>query len=101
VVVVLEKNVNEKQLENIIKHLEDFGFAVHKSTGVEQIILGAIGVQPNFDIRRVKILEGVAEVYRITEPFKLASRSFQKENTKINQGYRLFSNANSLGDLPN
>jgi len=86
VVVVLEKNVNEKQLENIIKHLEDFGFAVHKSTGVEQIILGAIGVQPNFDIRRVKILEGVAEVYRITEPFKLASRSFQKENTKIKIG---------------
>ncbi|OGU73503.1 MAG: 3-deoxy-7-phosphoheptulonate synthase [Ignavibacteria bacterium RBG_16_34_14] len=85
-VVVLEKNVTEKQLENVIKHLEDFGFAVHKSTGVEQIILGAIGVQPNFDIRRVKILEGVAEVYRITEPFKLASRSFKKENTKIKLG---------------
>jgi 3-deoxy-7-phosphoheptulonate synthase len=86
VVVVLEKNINEKQLENVIKHLEDFGFAVHKSTGVEQIILGAIGVQPNFDIRRVKILEGVAEVYRITEPFKLASRGFKKENTKIKLG---------------
>jgi 3-deoxy-7-phosphoheptulonate synthase len=86
VVVVLEKNVNEKQLENVIKHLEDFGFAVHKSTGVEQIILGAIGVQPNFDIRRVKVLDGVSEVYRITEPFKLASRSFKKENTKIKIG---------------
>ena len=85
-VVVLEKNIAEKQLENVIKHLEDFGFAVHKSTGVEQIILGAIGVQPNFDIRRVKILEGVAEVYRITEPFKLASRSFKKDNTKIKLG---------------
>jgi len=85
-VVVLEKNVTEKQLENVIKHLEDFGFAVHKSTGVEQVILGAIGVQPNFDIRRVKILEGVAEVYRITEPFKLASRSFKKENTHIKLG---------------
>ncbi len=85
-VVVLEKNINEKQLENVIKHLEDFGFAVHKSTGVEQIILGAIGVQPNFDTRRVKILDGVAEVYRITEPFKLASRSFKKDNTKISIG---------------
>ncbi len=85
-VVVLEKNIAEKQLENVIKHLEDFGFAVHKSTGVEQIILGAIGVQPNFDIRRVKILEGVAEVYRITEPFKLASRSFKKDNTHIKLG---------------
>ena len=82
-VVVLEKNVSQDQLENIIKHLEDFKFAVHKSTGVEQIVLGAIGVQPDFDIRKVKILDGVAEVYRITEPFKLASRSFQKDDTEI------------------
>lgn len=82
-VVVLEKNVSDKQIENVIKHLEDFGFAVHTSTGVEQIILGAIGVKPDFDTRKVKILDGVAEVYRITEPFKLASRSFKKENTEI------------------
>jgi len=83
VVVVLEKNITDKQFENIVKHLEDFGFAVHKSTGVEQVVLGAIGVKPDFDIRKVKILDGVAEVYKITEPFKLASRSFRKENTEI------------------
>jgi 3-deoxy-7-phosphoheptulonate synthase len=85
-VVVLEKNISDKQLENVIKHLEEFGFAVHKSTGVETTVLGAIGVQPDFDIRNIKILEGVAEVYRITEPFKLASRSFQKDNTEIKIG---------------
>ena len=83
-VIVLEKNIADKQIENIIKHLEDFGFAVHKSTGVEQIVLSAIGVKPDFDTRNVKIIDGVAEVYRITEPYKLASRSFQKENTVIN-----------------
>lgn len=85
-VVVLEKNIGDKLIEDIIKHLEDFGFAVHKSTGVEQIVLGAIGVKPDFDIRKVKVLEGVSEVYRITEPFKLASRSFKKEDTKIKLG---------------
>jgi len=83
VIVVLEKTVNDKQLENIIKHLEDFGFAIHKSTGEERMILGAIGVQPNFDTRKIKILDGVEEVYRITEPFKLASRSFKKDDTII------------------
>lgn len=80
-VVVLERSVTEKQIENIIKHLEDYGFSVHKSTGVEQIILGAIGVKPNFDTRKISILEGVAQVHRITEPFKLAGRTFQKENS--------------------
>lgn len=80
-IVVLEKNIDESKLQIIVNHLEDFGFAVHKSVGEERIILGAIGVKPNFDTRKIRILEGVAEVYRITEPFKLASRSFKKENT--------------------
>ena len=83
-VIVLEKNIADDKIEIIIKKLEEFEFSVHKSTGVEQVVLGAIGVHPNFDIRKVKILDGVSEVYRITEPFKLASRSFQKENTEIN-----------------
>ncbi|MCU7494209.1 MAG: 3-deoxy-7-phosphoheptulonate synthase [Ignavibacteria bacterium] len=82
-VVVLEKNVTEQQIEEIIRHLVDFGFDVHKSTGIEQIVLGAIGVKPDFDIRKVKVLDGVQEVYRITEPFKLASRTFKKENTVV------------------
>lgn len=82
-VIVLEKEVTEGQIENVIKHLEDYGFAVHKSTGAEKIVLGAIGVKPDFDVRKIKLLDGVAEVYRITEPFKLASRSFKKENTKF------------------
>ncbi len=80
-VVVLEKNVSDSQLENIVKHLEDFGFSIHKSTGDEQIVLGAIGVRPEFDIRKVRILDGVADVFRITEPFKLASRTYKKEDT--------------------
>lgn len=82
-IVVLEKNANNIQIENIIKHIEDFGFAVHKSAGEERMILGAIGVQPNFDTRKIKILDGVEEVYRITESFKLASRSFKKDDTLI------------------
>jgi 3-deoxy-7-phosphoheptulonate synthase len=85
-VIVLDKNVTDEQYENVVKHLEDYGFAVHKSTGVQQIVLGAIGVKPDFDIREVKVLEGVAEVYRITEPFKLASRTFKKEDTVISVG---------------
>jgi 3-deoxy-7-phosphoheptulonate synthase len=86
VIVVLEKNIGDVKLNNIIKHLKDYGFAVHKSAGEEKMILGAIGVQPNFDTRKIKILEGVEEVYRITEAFKLASRSFKKDDTifKIN-----------------
>lgn len=83
VVVILERNVTEEQKEKIIKTLQDYGFDVHTSTGAEYTVLGAIGVKPDFDIRKIKILEGVRDVYRITEPYKLASRTFQKEDTII------------------
>ncbi|MBS3944769.1 MAG: 3-deoxy-7-phosphoheptulonate synthase, partial [Melioribacter sp.] len=82
-VIILEKNATEGQIEDVVRHLESYGFQVHKSTGVERTIIGAIDVQPNFDTRKISILDGVAEVYRITTPYKLASRSFHEENTII------------------
>ncbi len=80
-VVVVEQNATEKDIEQIIRVLHDFGFDVHRSTGVSQTVLGAIGVKPDFDMRQLELMSGVAHVYRITEPYKLASRSFKKENS--------------------
>ncbi len=82
-VVILEKHATNEQIQNVIKHLENYGFKVHLSEGAEKTIIGAIGVQPNFDIRNISILEGVEDVYRVTTPYKLASRSFKEENTVI------------------
>jgi 3-deoxy-7-phosphoheptulonate synthase len=83
VVVILEKHATSEQLENIIKHLEGFGFQVHKSEGTERTIIGAIGVKQDFDTRNISILDGVEQVYRVTTPFKLASRNFKEEKTII------------------
>jgi len=85
-IIVLEKGIADEQVEEIINQVEDYGFSIHKSTGEEQIVLGAIGIQPNFDTRKIKILEGVSAVYRVTEPFRLASRGYKKENTVIKIG---------------
>jgi 3-deoxy-7-phosphoheptulonate synthase len=82
-VVILESNATETQIDDVVKHLEGFGFQVHRSSGIERTILGAIGVQPDFDTRKVKILDGVADVYRVTTPYKLASRSFHTGNSVI------------------
>ncbi len=85
-IVILEKNISGNQVENIITQLEESGFKVHKSTGEERIVLNAIGVLPEFDTRKIQILDGVAEVHRVTEPFRLAGRSSKAENTIINTG---------------
>ncbi len=82
-VIILERNATELQIENIVKHLEGFGFQIHRSTGTERTIIGAIGVKPNFDTRNISILDGVDEVYRVTTPYKLAGRSFQEHDTII------------------
>ncbi|MCF8242067.1 MAG: 3-deoxy-7-phosphoheptulonate synthase [Melioribacteraceae bacterium] len=82
-VVILENNATEEQIKNVEEHLHKYGFEIHKSIGAQRTILGAIGVQPNFDTRKIKILDGVSEVFRVTAPYKLASRSFQESNTVI------------------
>ena len=85
-VVVTEPGASEKQIEEIIRVLNEHGFDVHRSTGVQQTVLGAIGVHPEFDHRQIELLPGVAEVLRITEPYKLASRTFKREGSVFDIG---------------
>jgi len=82
-VIVIKNNATEIEITNILSHLEDEGFKTHRSDGEQRTIIGAIGVQPSFDIRKFKVLSGVADVYRITSPFKLSSRSFKEDNSTI------------------
>ena len=85
-VVVMQAGVDDQQIEAVIGRLSQLGFDVHRSSGVNQTVLGAIGVRPDFDLRQVKILNGVAEVYRVTEPYKFASRAWKRENTTVEVG---------------
>jgi 3-deoxy-7-phosphoheptulonate synthase len=80
-VIIIEPNVSESQIEEVIKRLNDLGFDVHRSTGVNRTVLGVIGNVEKIDIRDIKILPGVSEVYRISEPYKLASRSYHHEDS--------------------
>lgn len=79
----MQAGAEEALVEAVIGRLSELGFDVHRSSGINQIVLGAIGVQPDFDAREVKVLEGVADVYRVTAPYKFASRTWKKENSTI------------------
>jgi 3-deoxy-7-phosphoheptulonate synthase len=59
------------------------GFDVHRSTGALRTVLGAVGGSRQFDTALLEVLDGVQEVHRITEPYKLASRSLKSDNTVI------------------
>jgi 3-deoxy-7-phosphoheptulonate synthase len=81
-VIVMKRDVTEKQIEGVIKKLVSQDFDVHRSTGVEHTILGAVGAKV-VDIRDYQLLDGVKEVHRITEPYKLASKAFRPDGTVI------------------
>src|SRR6266508_6503621 len=84
-VVVMEERATESQIEKVVARLVEMGMDVHRSTGVTRTVLGAVG-QGHPDKALIELLDGVHEVLRITEPFKLASRTFKPEGTVVTVG---------------
>ncbi|MCG8605608.1 3-deoxy-7-phosphoheptulonate synthase [bacterium] len=84
--MVMEENASEDNIQKVISKLTEMNFDVHRSTGVNQTVLGAIGDKRGLDLRTIEIQPDVHKVVRITEPFKLSSRTFQSENTVIKLG---------------
>jgi 3-deoxy-7-phosphoheptulonate synthase len=85
-VVVMQERATDAQIQKVIAQLVDMGFDVHRSTGALRTVIGAVGGNRAFDPALVQVLEGVQEVLRITEPYKLASRTFKPENTIVTVG---------------
>src|SRR6186713_2884517 len=84
-VVVMEERATEAQIEQVVARLVEMGMDVHRSTGVTRTVLGAVG-QGHPDKALLELLDGVHEVVRISEPYKLASRTFKQENTIVTVG---------------
>src|SRR3984893_13738358 len=84
-VVVMEERATEAQIENVVARLVDMGMDVHRSTGITRTVLGAVG-QGHVDKGLIEMLDGVHEVLRISEPYKLASRTFKPDPTVITVG---------------
>jgi 3-deoxy-7-phosphoheptulonate synthase len=85
-VVVMQEGAVEEQIQCVISRLMEMGFDIHRSTGARQTVLGAVGAKIDFDTRDIELLEGVAEVLRISAPYKLASRHFRPEGSVIQLG---------------
>jgi 3-deoxy-7-phosphoheptulonate synthase len=79
----MQQGATDEQIQHVIDRLVSLGFDVHRSTGASQTVLGAVGVRPDYDPREVELLDGVREVVRITQPYKLASRAFRSEGTVV------------------
>src|SRR5437867_12498367 len=84
-VIVMQRGATEHQIQRVIDRLIADGFDVHRSTGVERTVLGVVGGKI-VDHRDYELLDGVKEVIRITQPYKLSSRTFKPEGTVVGIG---------------
>ena len=56
---------------------------IYRTTGTIQTVLAGVGTPTYFDHKDFELLPGVAEVIRISSPYKLAGRGFRPEGTVV------------------
>jgi 3-deoxy-7-phosphoheptulonate synthase len=82
-IIVMEPDASEAAIERTIAFLVSTGFDVHRSSGQRRTILGVVGDVTSEDVAVAHELPGVAEVVRVSESFRLASRRFRHEPTIV------------------
>ncbi|WP_089409882.1 3-deoxy-7-phosphoheptulonate synthase [Granulicella rosea] len=82
-IVAMQDQATEENIQHVIERMVDLGFNVHRTTGTQQTILAGVGKPTEFDVTEFKVLAGVQDAYRITQPYKLAGRKFRPEGTTI------------------
>jgi 3-deoxy-7-phosphoheptulonate synthase len=82
-IVVLKKDVKDKEKQAVIAYIEAKGLRAHVSVGTERTVIGAIGDERVLEKESLEILPGVEKVMPILKPYKLVSKEFKPEYTKI------------------
>jgi 3-deoxy-7-phosphoheptulonate synthase len=91
-IIVMEANAVPEQIQQVSSKLEEKGFQVHLSQGVERTIIGAIGQKTTTTMELFETLPGVEKVVPIAQPFKMASREFKPDSSLIEVGGQMIGN---------
>jgi 3-deoxy-7-phosphoheptulonate synthase len=82
-IVAMQDRATEEEIQSVVERMMEIGFNVHRTTGTVQTILAGVGTPGAFDHKEFEVFAGVAEVIRISSPYKLAGRSFRPEGTIV------------------
>ena len=81
--VVMKSHATPEQVQAVCEHVEQLGFRAHALPGAQRTAIGITGNQGEVDRGNLEFLPGVAEVIRVSKPYKLASRDVKEEDTVI------------------
>jgi 3-deoxy-7-phosphoheptulonate synthase len=81
--VVMNSHATPEQVQAVCDQVEKLGYRAHALPGAQRTAIGITGNQGEVDRGSFEFLPGVAEVIRVSKPYKLASRDVKEENTVI------------------
>jgi 3-deoxy-7-phosphoheptulonate synthase len=86
--IVMSPQATPEQVEQVVQKVEQEGFTTHRSDGKDHTVIGCVGRMDvdRVDPRQFELLPGVAQVVRISVPYKLSSRTFKPEDTVVDLG---------------
>ncbi len=81
--VVMQAHATEEQVRAVCEKVESLGFRAHAMPGATRTAIGVTGNQGAVEEGAFDEMAGVAEVIRVSKPYKLVSRDIKQENTVI------------------
>ena len=89
--VVMQAHATEEQVRAVCEKIDAAGYRAHAIPGAERTAIGITGNRGEVELG-VEDMPGVAEVIRVTKPYKLVSRDVKQDNTVVR-----FDNSASIG----
>ncbi len=84
--VVMQAHATEEQVRAVCKKIESLGYRPHAIPGAQRTAIGITGNQGTVQAGGLDELPGVAEVIRVSKPYKLVSRDVKEDNTVVKFG---------------
>ena len=85
-IVILKQNVEQARIDALMTSIRAQGVDIHYSRGTTETILGLVGDTTHVDEDWLRASDIVADVRRVSEPYKLANRRFHPEDTHVAVG---------------
>src|SRR5271166_1203795 len=81
--VVMKTHASPEEIQAVCDYIEKIGLRAHPLPGAQRTAIGITGNKGEVDRGNLEELSGVAEVIRVSKPYKLASRDVKEEDTVI------------------
>jgi len=84
--VVMQAHATEEQVKAVCEKIESLGYRAHAIPGAQLTAIGITGNQGTVQAGGLDQLAGVAEVIRVSKPYKLVSRDVKEEDSVVQFG---------------